>query len=168
MRKTRLGCTILEGHDIADLPLISENAQILDDELSTAIKSINNLKGKDVRITGEDINVNFRQRVESVYYAFKYMDTYKMERAEVGYFTLKADTWSGDTYYIEDENLFESSQDIIELTVDFSITATQLEALQAANIVGENGYRQLTLRALGTVPTIDIPIQLVVSKGGMA
>lgn len=33
MKKTRLGCTILEGEDVANLPLVSQNAEILDKEI---------------------------------------------------------------------------------------------------------------------------------------
>lgn len=33
MKKTRLGCTILEGNDVANLPLVSQNSEILDAEI---------------------------------------------------------------------------------------------------------------------------------------
>lgn len=43
MRKTKLGCTILEGHDIADLPLVSQNAEILEAEIE---KKVDKVAGK--------------------------------------------------------------------------------------------------------------------------
>ncbi|QUH18438.1 hypothetical protein [Alkaliphilus sp. B6464] len=43
MRKTALGCTILEGNDIADLPLVSENSEILEAELA---KKVDKVAGK--------------------------------------------------------------------------------------------------------------------------
>ncbi len=43
MRKTALGCTILEGHDVADLPLVSENSEILELELA---KKVDKATGK--------------------------------------------------------------------------------------------------------------------------
>ena len=36
-RKTKLGCTILEGNDIADLPTVSENNEILEEEIGAYI-----------------------------------------------------------------------------------------------------------------------------------
>ena len=69
MRKTALGCTILEGHDIADLPLISENSEILEREIKRIeqeggkVKSVNGKTG-EVVLKGEDIKLNSGKNVE--------------------------------------------------------------------------------------------------------
>ena len=63
MRKTALGCTILEGHDIADLPLVSENSEILEREIKRIeqeggkVKSVNGKTG-EVNITKSDVGLS--------------------------------------------------------------------------------------------------------------
>ncbi len=47
-RKTKLGCTILEGNDIADLPIVSENSEILEDEILKNSKERHNHTNKKV------------------------------------------------------------------------------------------------------------------------
>lgn len=74
--------------------------------------------------------------------------------------TLSASSWSSAQYTISDSLITASSnQEILPAT---SITAAQYEALMAAEIVdaGQSAGK-LTLKALGTVPTIDIPIRVI-------
>lgn len=74
--------------------------------------------------------------------------------------TLTAASWSNGSYTISDSLITTSSnQEILPAT---SITADQMKALQKANIIDSGqSAGSLTLKALGTVPTIDIPIRVI-------
>lgn len=75
-------------------------------------------------------------------------------------FTLSASSWSSGTYTISDSLITASSnQEILPAT---NITAAQYNALSKAQIIdGGQSAGKLTLKALGTVPTIDIPIRII-------
>lgn len=75
-------------------------------------------------------------------------------------FTLSASSWSSGSYTISDSLITaRSNQEILPAT---SITADQMKALQKANIIDSGqSAGKLTLKALGTVPTIDIPIRVI-------
>lgn len=75
-------------------------------------------------------------------------------------FTLSASSWSSWSYTISDALITETSnQEVLPAT---SITADQMKALQKANIIDSGqSAGSLTLKALGTVPTIDIPIRII-------
>ena len=75
-------------------------------------------------------------------------------------FTLSASSWSSGSYTISDSLITATSnQEILPAT---SITADQMKALQKANIIDSGqSAGSLTLKALGTVPTIDIPIRVI-------
>lgn len=74
--------------------------------------------------------------------------------------TLTAASWSNSSYTISDSLITASSnQEIIPAT---NITADQMKALQKANIIDSGqSAGSLTLKALGTIPTIDIPIRVI-------
>lgn len=78
--------------------------------------------------------------------------------------TLSASSWQGSsapyTYTLSVNGVTATSnQEILEA---LNITATQLEALQAANIVdGGQSANSITLKAFGEKPTIDIPIRVI-------
>lgn len=75
-------------------------------------------------------------------------------------FTLSASSWSSGAYTISDSLITASSnQEILPAT---TITAAQYNALSKAQIIdaGQSAGK-LTLKALGTVPTIDIPIRII-------
>lgn len=74
--------------------------------------------------------------------------------------TLSASSWSSGSYTISDALITATSnQEIIPAT---NITADQMKALQKSNIIdGGQSAGSLTLKALGTVPTIDIPIRVI-------
>lgn len=75
-------------------------------------------------------------------------------------FTLSASSWSSGNYTISDSMITASSNQ--EILPAIGITADQLKALQKAMIVdGGQSAGSLTLTALGTVPTIDIPIRVI-------
>ena len=74
--------------------------------------------------------------------------------------TLTAASWSNGSYTISDSLITASSNQ--EIIPAVGITADQLKALQKAMIVdGGQSAGSLTLTALGTVPTIDIPIRVI-------
>lgn len=74
--------------------------------------------------------------------------------------TLTAASWSNGSYTISDSLITTSSNQ--EIIPAVGITADQLKALQKAMIVdGGQSTGSITLTALGTVPTIDIPIRVI-------
>lgn len=74
--------------------------------------------------------------------------------------TLTAASWSSGSYTISDSLITASSNQ--EVLPAIGITADQLKALQKAMLVdGGQVVGSLTLTALGTVPTIDIPIRVI-------
>lgn len=75
-------------------------------------------------------------------------------------FTLSASSWSSRAYTISDSLITASSnQEILPAT---NITAAQYNALSKAQIIdGGQSEGSMTLKALGTVPTIDIPIRVI-------
>lgn len=74
--------------------------------------------------------------------------------------TLAAASWSGNTYTLALSGITAKSNQ--EILPGLNITAEQLEALQGANIQdGGQASGSMTLKAFGDVPTIDIPIRVV-------
>lgn len=74
--------------------------------------------------------------------------------------TLLASGWSDVLYTLAVDGVTTTSNQEILPAVD--ITAEQLEALQAANIQdGGQTAGNITLKAYGDVPTIDIPIRVI-------
>lgn len=74
--------------------------------------------------------------------------------------TLSASGWADGVYGLSVNGVTETSNQELLPAVD--ITAEQLEALQAANIQdGGQTAGNITLKAYGDVPTIDIPIRVI-------
>ena len=74
--------------------------------------------------------------------------------------TLYAETWRDGTYIITNELITSTSNQ--EIIPAVGITADQYKALSAAMIVdGGQSAGSITLKALGKVPTIDIPIRII-------
>ena len=74
--------------------------------------------------------------------------------------TLYAETWRDGTYTITNELITSTSNQ--EIVTAVGITAEQYKALSAAMIVdGGQSAGSFTLKALGTVPTIDVPIRVI-------
>lgn len=74
--------------------------------------------------------------------------------------TLYAETWRDRSYTITNDLITSTSNQ--EIVTAVGITAEQYNALGAAMIVdGGQSAGSLTLKALGTVPTIDIPIRVI-------
>lgn len=76
--------------------------------------------------------------------------------------TIEATRWGTNLYTWQNANI-TSAEQIIELLPSQSITLEQLEALQVANIVGvSQGIGNVTFKAYGDVPTINIPVIFVI------
>lgn len=74
--------------------------------------------------------------------------------------TLYAETWNNGSYTITNDLITSTSNQ--EIVTAVGITADQYNALSTAMIVdGGQSAGSLTLKALGTVPTIDIPIRII-------
>lgn len=75
-------------------------------------------------------------------------------------FTLSASSWSSGSYTIRDTLITATSNQ--EVLPAVGITLDQLKALQKAMLVdGGQSAGSLTLKAMGTVPTIGIPIRII-------
>lgn len=74
--------------------------------------------------------------------------------------TLTAASWSSGSYTITDDLITETSNQ--EIIPAVGITSDQYTALCAAQLVdGGQKAGSLTLKALGVVPTIDVPIRII-------
>lgn len=74
--------------------------------------------------------------------------------------TLAVASWASGSYTITDDLITETSNQ--EVIPAMGITPDQYSALCAAQLVdGGQTTGSLTLKALGTVPTIDIPIRII-------
>lgn len=82
------------------------------------------------------------------------------EKASIVTATLAANGWSNGAYILTVSGVTTTSNQ--EILPAVGITAEQLEALQAANIQdGGQAAGNITLKAFGDVPTIDIPIRVI-------
>ena len=74
--------------------------------------------------------------------------------------TLYAETWKDGAYTITNELITSTSNQ--EIVTAIGITVEQYNAFSAAMIVdGGQSAGSMTLKALGTVPTINIPIRII-------
>lgn len=74
--------------------------------------------------------------------------------------TLYAETWNNGTYTITNDLITSTSNQ--EVIPEVGITAEQYKAMGTAMIVdGGQSAGSLTLKALGTLPTIDLPIRII-------
>lgn len=79
--------------------------------------------------------------------------------------TLLSSTWSNNQYTLVSQHITPSK--IILMTYPSTLTDAQYEALADADIrpYGAIADGSMVLKALGTQPTIDIPIQLIIADG---
>lgn len=74
--------------------------------------------------------------------------------------TLYAETWNDGSYTITNDLITSTSNQ--EIIPAVGITADQYKAMGAAMLVdGGQSAGSLTLKAMGTVPTINIPIRII-------
>lgn len=120
-------------------------------------------------IPGQDTNTTYSDATTSAHGLMSAADKSKLNGIASGAtknvstvksFTLSASSWSSGSYTISDSLITASSnQEILSAT---TITAAQYNALSKAQIIdGGQSAGKLTLKALGTVPTIDIPIRVI-------
>ena len=120
-------------------------------------------------IPGQDTNTTYSDATTSAHGLMSASDKSKLNGIASGAtknvstvksFTLSASSWSSGAYTISDSLITASSnQEVLPAT---TITAAQYNALSKAQIIdGGQSAGKLTLKALGTVPTIDIPIRVI-------
>ena len=84
----------------------------------------------------------------------------KADKATIAEVTLAASGWVDGVYTLTLDGVTASSNQ--EILPAVNITTEQLEALQSANIQdGGQAAGNITLKAFGDVPTIDIPIRVI-------
>lgn len=120
-------------------------------------------------IPGQDTNTTYSDATTSAHGLMTAADKSKLNGIASGAtknvstvksFTLSASSWSSGTYTISDSLITASSNQ--EVLPDTTIRAAQYNALSKAQIIdGGQSAGKLTLKALGTVPTIDIPIRVI-------
>ena len=89
----------------------------------------------------------------------------KADKSSVVSATLSADGWSNGAYSLAINGVTATSNQ--EVLPGLDITSEQLTALQGANIQdGGQAMNTITLKAFGDIPTIDIPIRVIV-RGDM-
>ncbi len=77
--------------------------------------------------------------------------------------TLTASRWSNGEYTISNSNVTADS--VIFVYPSKSITADQLKAFGHAKIVGvSQGTVSFKVKAIGTVPTVDIPVTVMIMR----
>ena len=75
--------------------------------------------------------------------------------------TLASASWSSGTYTISNANI--TATNTVFMGVQGTITADQMSTLSKAVVVCTTQVAgSLTLKALGTVPTVDLPIKLTI------
>ena len=91
--------------------------------------------------------------------------TNKADKSTMAEATLLASGWSGNTYTLTVSGVTATSTQ--EILPSVATTVEQLEALQGANIQdGGQSANTIILKAFGEVPTIDIPIRIIL-RGDM-
>lgn len=78
--------------------------------------------------------------------------------------TLAAASWSSAAYTITDSDI--GANDVVTLTLPAGTTSTYFDAIGNAKIACQSqAAGSIVLTALGTVPTIDIPVVLIIQGG---
>lgn len=99
--------------------------------------------------------------IYSSYYHLISIDRPQAEKSTTATATLSASSWSNGSYTLSVTGVTTTSNQ--EILPALNITAEQLEALQGANIQdGGQTTGSITLKAFGAVPTINIPIRIIV------
>lgn len=79
--------------------------------------------------------------------------------------SLTASNWNSTNYIFSNQNI--TATNIVELIPSTTITTEEYEALQDAQIIGgAQAAGSITLKAMGAVPTINIPVIFII-RGDM-
>ena len=79
--------------------------------------------------------------------------------------SLTASNWNSTNYIFSNQNI--TATNIVELIPSTTITTEEYEALQDAQIIGgAQAVGSITLKAMGAVPTINIPVIFII-RGDM-
>ena len=97
-------------------------------------------------------------------YLWNKLKSYFAKKAISKSITLLAASWSGGAYTISDTDI--GANDVVTLTLPAGATVTQYDAIAAAKIACQSqAAGSIVLAALGTVPTADVPVVLVIQGG---
>lgn len=76
--------------------------------------------------------------------------------------TIPSTGWSDSEYTLQNAAITSASQ-VVEMGAPEDITLEQLTAIQTANIIStDQAVGSITLKAMGTVPTIDLPVFFII------
>lgn len=120
----------------------------------TAGKGSGTVSIRKVKLESGNMETDWSPSPNDIYNAINAMNSVTKN------FTLSSSSWSSGSYTISDALITATSnQEVLPAT---SITSDQMKALQKANIIDSGqSAGSLTLKALGTVPSIDIPIRII-------
>lgn len=123
-----------------------------------------NIQQKILNSSGTYDTLNPKTKAELVSYGGTTVANAMVAKGSIVTATLTATSWTGTaspfTYSLSITGVTTTSEQ--EVLPSSSITAAQLEALQAANIVdGGQSAGKITLKAYGDKPTINIPIRVI-------
>lgn len=144
---------LMIGDDVIDFKYKSDTVPTDD---ITFIVEVINAKTLDT-ITNSNISL-----IEAYYpYVCDYRRDYQSHEIQT---TLSAASWNNATYTINDSNIYSDST--IILSASNSITVNAYDAMCKAKVIlSSQTNGTVILKALGDVPTIDIPVTITVQGG---
>ena len=171
-------CTPVENTDAANKKYVDDNkvddstlVHLTGDEAITGTKTFNQIKLHSTEtesdITISSIADDFKGTALAVNGCVvpdkDYADYLYSQKSSWLVNTLYSDNWSNNIYTYSSSDIKATT--IIELYPASNITNEQFEALQSANIIGGTQTTgSIELKAMGDVPTIDIPVIVVIRQ----
>lgn len=171
-------CTPIENTDAANKKYVDDNkvddstlVHLTGDEAITGTKTFNQIKLHSTEtesdITISSIADDFKGTALAVNGCVvpdkDYADYLYSQKSSWLVNTLYSDNWSNNIYTYSSSDIKATT--IIELYPASNITNEQFEALQSANIIGGTQTTgSIELKAMGDVPTIDIPVIVVIRQ----
>ena len=168
-----VGALSVNGGIVGDLTVSAPNLKPLKAVNSTAVPCYTHYSGKDgalgfLGFNEKDAPAFLNSAGNQVYKLYHTGnkptpgDIGAASKSNVNTVTLTYSNWTSDgTFTII--NTYATSNSIVEIAPSSSITATQLKALQKANIIdGGITTGKIVLKAMGDIPTVNIPIVIIV------